>query len=121
MHKFYVLLFRFCRQSQMKFLTQIRTTSTQKVKRFWKQAKAIKSGIVVIQFLIDESILVMLDNRKLKTINSNLLSIPLNRPILADMISIEYETQKTLTKPHLLPLVIPYISMFVDIISFKGN
>lgn len=65
------------------------------LKKFWKSAD--------IKFE-DNQFTVHLDNRKLRTPNNNVISLPKNRFPLALLIANEWQIQEKVIKPHALPL-----------------
>ncbi|KAJ6630635.1 hypothetical protein B0H10DRAFT_1982134 [Mycena sp. CBHHK59/15] len=70
-----------------------RTEAT--MKRFWKDVTIGQRG---------DSYTVMLDNRALKTPSGNTLLLPPHKSLVATLIAAEWESQKTLLKPHALPM-----------------
>lgn len=84
-------------------------------KRFWKTVgMEHKEGIVFFSSLskknetakaTEDSILVTLDKRPLKTPEGKVLAIPKSSPLLAALIAYEWDNQSTLIKPFALPMV----------------
>jgi ATP synthase F1 complex assembly factor 2 len=66
------------------------------MKRFWKTVGIEKRG---------DSLAITLDKRALKTPDGNPLLIPASKSLLATLIAAEWDHQKSLIKPHALPMV----------------
>lgn len=66
------------------------------MKRFWKTVGIENRG---------DSLLVTLDKRALKTPDGKPLLVPASKSLLATLIAAEWDHQKTLIKPHALPVV----------------
>jgi chaperone required for assembly of F1-ATPase len=66
------------------------------MRRFWDVVGVEKQG---------DALTVTLDNRALKTPSGNTLLLPQNKTLLASLIAAEWDHQKTLLKPHALPVV----------------
>ena len=66
------------------------------MKRFWKTVGIEDRG---------DSLAVTLDKRALKTPDGKPLLVPASKSLLATLIAAEWDHQKTLIKPHALPVV----------------
>ena len=66
------------------------------MKRFWKTV-GIKTQ--------EQSLVVTLDKRALKTAGGNPLLVPASKSLLAASIAAEWDYQRTLIRPHALPVV----------------
>ncbi|KAF9452263.1 ATP12-domain-containing protein [Macrolepiota fuliginosa MF-IS2] len=65
------------------------------MKRFWKDVGVDKRG---------DTLAVTLDKRTLKTPSGKPLLVPASKPLLATLIAAEWDHQKSLIKPHALPV-----------------
>ncbi|KIY51005.1 ATP12-domain-containing protein [Fistulina hepatica ATCC 64428] len=65
------------------------------MKRFWKKSDVEQRG---------DAYTVTLDKRALKTPSGNTLLLPQNKRLVATLIATEWENQRTLLKPHALPV-----------------
>lgn len=87
--------------------SELKTSATrvaeQTMKRFWKQVSLTKHQATekfpVPHYTID------LDKRSLRTPDFNVLRVGTDRPLLAALIANEWQEQKSILKPHTLPLV----------------
>lgn len=69
--------------------------------RFWKK---VSVGHVPASAEAEEHFTVLLDKRALRTPGGKVLTVPADRPLLACLISEEWDTQTQVLKPHSLPL-----------------
>ncbi|KAF9009407.1 hypothetical protein BDQ17DRAFT_1235664 [Cyathus striatus] len=65
------------------------------MKRFWKDVGVEQR---------ENSLVVTLDKRALKTPSGHTLLLPTNKPLVATLIAAEWDGQDTLLKPHALPM-----------------
>lgn len=76
--------------------TDMDTGAETTMKRFWKNVGIEPQG---------DALTVTLDSRPLKTPSGNRLLLPKNKGLVATLVAAEWEHQRTVLKPHALPMV----------------